>query len=370
MKYTSKDTSIATVSSSGLVTGQNPGTTAIEVRDDSDKYLGQIPTTVVSSAAYVPTTGITLSSTSVQLKYAYGTSKQITATVTPSNATNKTVKWTSSNPSALSCVDGYLKCLKSGSGNVIVTAETADGQSATCTVSIVENGTVVNSVTPDTINASADGGTYDIAVNITNRDGYYSGYKVYAGSQNAYRLFTVSDQTESGFKLTIPKNTGDARTFSITVMGIDADEYSSITVNQAYSNVEAGFAYSSTHWVYDKKDGVEEDRAVDTTYYYANQDPSKGKTGYYHVYDPDNNDMLVSGGDIVYIDCAPEAFESIYQRTTTSKPWLIKRSYHEYRRDVGGMIGIDVRESNTTGIRRTAYLRLPGGHSYPVVQDA
>ena len=369
MKYTSKDTSIATVSSSGLVTGQNPGTTAIEVRDDSDKYLGQIPTTVVSSAAYVPTTGITLSSTSVQLKYAYGTSKQITATVTPSNATNKTVKWTSSNPSALSCVDGYLKCLKSGSGNVIVTAETADGQSATCTVSIVENGTVVNSATPDTINASADGGTYDIAVNITNRDGYYSGYKVYAGSQNAYGLFTVSDQTESGFKLTIPKNTGDARTFRITVMGIDADEYSSITVNQAYSNVEDGFAYSSMHRVYDYKKGKVTGEEVDTTYFYANQDPSQGKTGYYHVYDPNNNDLLVSGSDIVYIDCAASAFESIYQNTTTSASWLIKRGYHEYRSDVGGMIGIAV-ETNTTGKRRTAYLNLPGGHSYPVVQDA
>lgn len=369
MKYTSKNPSIAFVTNSGTVTGVSVGTTAIEVRDDSDKYLGQIPTTVVSSAEYVPTTGITLSATSVELKYAYGTSKQITATVSPANATNKTVKWTSSNPSVLSCVDGYLKCLKSGSGNLSVTAETADGQTATCSVTIVENGTSVNSVSPDFINASATGGTYDIAVNITNNDGYYSGYKVYAANEGEYgQAFSVSNQTQDGFKLKINQNFGDARSFRIIVKGIDSDGYSAITVNQPYSRVEAGFAYSSKHRVYDKVKGkVADEEEVDTTYFLANQDPTKGQTGYRHVRDDEG--ILISGGDIVYIECSESAFEEIYSKTTTSKPWLIKRSYHEYRSDLGGLIGIDA-ETNDTGVQRSAYLVLPGGHKYPVVQDA
>lgn len=370
MEYTSKDTSIATVSNSGLVTGHNPGTTAIEVRDNTGKYLGQIPTTVVSAASYIPTTGITLSNNTVSLKYAYGTSKQVTANVEPANATNKTVKWTSSNPSALSCAGGYLKCLKSGSGNVTVTAETADGQTATCIVSIIENGTSVNSVNPSVINmTSANAGTYDIAVNITNNDGYYSGYSVYAANEGEYgRAFSVSDKTENGFKLTINQNYGEDRSFRIIVKGVDSDGYSAITVNQPYSRVEAGFAYSSKHRVYDKVKGkIADEEEVDTTYFLANQDPSKGQTGYRHVRDDEG--ILISGSDIVYIECAQSAFEEIYRNTTTSKPWLIKRSYHEYRSDLGGLIGIDV-ETNNTGAPRSAYLELPGGHKYPVVQDA
>ena len=75
---------------------------------------------------------VALSKTSVSI-YAGSTTK-LTATVTPSNATNKKVTWKSSN-SAVASVDanGNVKGIKAGT--VTITA-TADGKSASCKVTV------------------------------------------------------------------------------------------------------------------------------------------------------------------------------------------------------------------------------------------
>ena len=54
-----------------------------------------------------------------------GDSETLTATVYPSNATNKNVTWTSSNPSVATVNNGTVKALKAGKATIKVT--TADG---------------------------------------------------------------------------------------------------------------------------------------------------------------------------------------------------------------------------------------------------
>lgn len=77
-------------------------------------------------------TGISLNSSSFSLKK--GETAQLTATVTPSDATNKTVKYTSSN-SNIAKVDSNGKITAVGGGTAKITA-TAGGKSAVCTVSV------------------------------------------------------------------------------------------------------------------------------------------------------------------------------------------------------------------------------------------
>ena len=74
-------------------------------------------------------------------------SRQLTATVLPSNATNKEVTWTSSDESiATVSQDGYVRGV--GVGDAVITA-TADGVSATCNVNVDEEYVYVQSVTLD-----------------------------------------------------------------------------------------------------------------------------------------------------------------------------------------------------------------------------
>ena len=132
--WTSKDTSVANVTD-GLVTGLAKGetkivaTTVVDGKKDSCKV-----TVVPKSVKNIPVKGVELDKSS--LKLAKGKTKQLKATITPDNATNKNLKWKSNKPDVVS-VDGQgnIKALKFGKATITVTTE--DGQySKTCTVTV------------------------------------------------------------------------------------------------------------------------------------------------------------------------------------------------------------------------------------------
>ena len=78
-------------------------------------------------------TSVTLDSTSMTL--IEGESQRLTATVSPSNAENKTVIWISSNSSVASVKDGVVTAIKAG--NATITVKTDDGgKTATCEVAV------------------------------------------------------------------------------------------------------------------------------------------------------------------------------------------------------------------------------------------
>ena len=88
-----------------------------------------------AEARYVEiVSGVTLDKNSLNL--APGGKEQLTATVTPDTALNKTVSWTSSNPAiATVSEDGQVTAIAGGSA--VITATTEDGGfTATCTVTV------------------------------------------------------------------------------------------------------------------------------------------------------------------------------------------------------------------------------------------
>lgn len=83
----------------------------------------------------VPVQKVTLNYSNITLTSSSRT-KTLIATITPSNATNKSVTWTSSN-TAVATVDssGVVRYVKAGTANI--TVKTVDGnKTATCKVTV------------------------------------------------------------------------------------------------------------------------------------------------------------------------------------------------------------------------------------------
>ena len=94
----------------------------------------------------VPVSSVSISGSGVsdgKLSLKLGASVQLTATVTPSNATDKTVSWTSSNSSVAKVSDGKITAVKAGTATITATA---GGKTASVVVAVADNPVPVTSV--------------------------------------------------------------------------------------------------------------------------------------------------------------------------------------------------------------------------------
>ena len=89
------------------------------------------------TAKNVAVTGVTLDKSEVSITV--GKTATLTATITPSNATNKNVSWTSSDEGVATVENGVVTAVAEGSATITVTTE--DGKySASCEVSALPDG--------------------------------------------------------------------------------------------------------------------------------------------------------------------------------------------------------------------------------------
>ncbi len=127
--WTSSNKKVATVSNTGTVTAVSTGETVITAVTKDGSYQRQCKITVTQ-----PVTGLTLSFDT--LKLARGKSKTLKATITPEDATVKTIVWESSDESVATVTSSGVIRAKSA-GNAIILATTEDGTfSASCNVTV------------------------------------------------------------------------------------------------------------------------------------------------------------------------------------------------------------------------------------------
>ena len=69
----------------------------------------------------ITVTGVTLSPTSITL--VEGESQNLTAKITPSNAENQNVRWSSSDASVVTVANGLVIAIKAGNATITVTTE-------------------------------------------------------------------------------------------------------------------------------------------------------------------------------------------------------------------------------------------------------
>ena len=187
--WKSSDASIAAVDANGKVTFEAAGTATITATatngtdDTADDKTATCEVTISAKKVNVesvkldqPTLTATVGDAAVTL----------TATVTPDDATDKTVKWTSSNESVATVADGVVTFVAAGTATITATApngtdDTADDKTAECAVTVnaaaakvttaptATTGTIVAGSTTALVTAgAADGGTMMYQATTTN----------------------------------------------------------------------------------------------------------------------------------------------------------------------------------------------------------
>ena len=129
--WSTSDESIATVSEDGEVTLLADGTATITVTTVDGGF-----TDTCEVLTRVPATGVSLDITSLEVEQCK--SATLTATVSPDEATNKGIIWSSSNEDIAVVTDGTVEGI--GRGTATITATTEDGGfSAVCEVTVTKS---------------------------------------------------------------------------------------------------------------------------------------------------------------------------------------------------------------------------------------
>ncbi len=256
--WSSSDPTVVTVDANGNVKALKEGTATVTVTTEDGKYKAECTVTVASNVVEVTGVKITGATSVVVTK-----TIKLTATVTPTNATNKNVTWTSSD-NTIATVDknGNVKGLKEG--KVTITVTTANGKTATYTVTVtpevkatgvtitgnntVQEGKTITlkaKITPDnttnkSVTWSVTPGTGSAKI---SKDGKLTGVKAgtvtvtvkTANGLTATKEITVTEKPAS-FVLTLTPLVGvngDVAQYevSITRNGTTFAEFTSITLN-------------------------------------------------------------------------------------------------------------------------------------------
>lgn len=262
VSWTSSDASVATVSN-GIVTGVKDGTATIKVTTKDGEFTASCTVTVYTNSV----TGISLSSSTLDVGEGY--SKPLTATVLPDNATDKTVKWSSSNTSVVT-VDNEGTVTGVTGGAAVVTATTADGgYKAECIVHVYPF--VITDVTGD--DAFTSSGASDTTTIKTGANSATITHNDSAEGASVSKTFTsYSDNRASlSFRFTTGGQKYDGTNWNWTgheyttkVKLLDKDGNNIITLAQSYGDGTDGGAGKLTSSLFDKAaENIESTWAVD-----------------------------------------------------------------------------------------------------------
>ncbi|MDP3436300.1 MAG: Ig-like domain-containing protein, partial [Bacteroidales bacterium] len=139
--WSSDNSSVASVTSAGVVTAGYT-TSVTTIRATANGISRSCVVNVVAPVVVV--SGVSLDRSAVTL-LSGGNQATLTANILPSNATNKTVIWSSSNLSVASVSAGVIT--SNNPGSCIITATTSDGgYSATCNVTVESPNIPVTSI--------------------------------------------------------------------------------------------------------------------------------------------------------------------------------------------------------------------------------
>lgn len=129
LTWSSSDTGVATVDSDGKVTAKAAGTTTITATAASGITAA---CEITVSEEVIEVTGVTLDKTEATVQV--GKTIDLVATVEPAGATHPQLEWTSSDSTIATVTDGRVTGF--APGKVTITVKTANGKTASCTVTV------------------------------------------------------------------------------------------------------------------------------------------------------------------------------------------------------------------------------------------
>ncbi len=137
--WTSSSDAVASVDSNGKITAKTAGSAVITCKSVSDNSVVGICNVTVKAKVQTPSeikvNKITLNKTTASVTK--GKTLQLTATVTPGNATKKEVKWSTSNKNvAMVSPSGLVTAKSAGTATITCTAQDGSGVKATCKITV------------------------------------------------------------------------------------------------------------------------------------------------------------------------------------------------------------------------------------------
>lgn len=146
--WTSSNKNVATVTSKGVVKVLRKGNATITAKYGKSRLTCKV-------TVKQPVTSIKLNKNSVSLQK--GKTYTLKAAVSPNNANNKAVTWTSSNKSVATVTSkGVIKAIKDGTATITATAKDGSKKKASCKVTVKTTTVVPNKPADSTIITTAE----------------------------------------------------------------------------------------------------------------------------------------------------------------------------------------------------------------------
>ena len=240
ISWSSSDKNIATVDSNGNVVAKKTGTTTITAKTSNEKKA-TCNITVIENP--VEAFAIALNKDSATLYV--NQSLSLTAVITPSNTTDKTISWSSSDKN-IATVDSNGNVVAKKTGTATITAKTSNGKKATFSLSVknnyIKNDTFPYEYEDATSKLKIEKKTY--SSKITNKTTTY--YLAYLKITDYSRLHTGINNNGNGCNT--PIYSLDVQTNSEKIVGQECGKVSvAATNNKAIFAVEGDYALNGSH---------------------------------------------------------------------------------------------------------------------------
>ena len=241
--WSSNNTEIAEVSNNGTVTAKALGTTTITATVGS--YTAACEVTVA-----VPVTGVTLDKETMNLTA--GSTGILTATITPENATNKNLTWTSDNEEVATVSDGVVTAVAAGTANITVT--TAEGsKTATCAVTVTRrsSSSSSNPTYPITTPSKTENGSVTVTPKSAKRGSIVT---ITVTPDAGYVLDKLTVTDKDGKELSLTKKSDTEYTFVMPAGKVEiTPSFVKQTPSQAFVDVKTGdYFYDAVLWAVGK----------------------------------------------------------------------------------------------------------------------
>ncbi|MCD8294417.1 MAG: Ig-like domain-containing protein [Clostridia bacterium] len=241
VEWSTSDESVVTVTSSGYVTGVSAGEAVVTVTTEDGGYSASCEITV----SEVKVQAVTLSEKSLMMNV--GGTETLTAAISPADAKNQNISWSSSSEAVATVSDGLVTAVSEGEAEITVTAEDG-GLTAVCKVTVIipvesvsldktaltlavgDSGTLTATVLPaDATDKSVVWTSSDEKVAVVFGTGTVSAYA--AGTA------TITATTVNGEKVASCEVTVEAKTVSVsgvhlnkTAISLEEGESETLTV--------------------------------------------------------------------------------------------------------------------------------------------
>lgn len=241
IRWDSLNGDILSVNSNGLVTGISEGSGWVRAmsQDGSNKFK-DVRMTINPGSSNVPVSSVNISPKTLNLNV--GNSGQLNHTITPSNATNQNITYSSSN-TGIATVDNNGLVNAISQGNCVTTATTQDGNKTdTCNVTVSN---VPSTNTPPNlgsvlVNNENYNGTYTLTYNVVDKENDNISHELKIGNDNYKSINPIKSNSTykyNGSGLGIGAHTGQIKV-SDGKTTVTSDPFT-IRINEKPASVKA-----------------------------------------------------------------------------------------------------------------------------------